>query len=255
MAAEHSLRDRAAWEEHQRSGLCQACQDALRLACDPEDSDIVYRVRTGAVAAMSGACGLAETVVLPFRFTVPGGPFAWDTTRIVRVGSWIAPVDWTDEWAGAMADVLEGHLFRFHEFPRFEEYEPALRPVLGGTELLVGINARALVQVHRCLRRVCPAALCVGVDAVYEAAFGHPLGRLGAFVASNGWTSWSGTHSGTPSALRLCSWIGAVLSVRAGEHERLFDIALDSVRDPLGLAPDETGPGCEACAVRALDPH
>ena len=72
-----------------------------------------YPVRSGAVAAMSVASGLPETVFIPFRWTVPCGPFVWDTTRIVRVGALLAEVDWVDEWAGAMSDVLHGHHFAF----------------------------------------------------------------------------------------------------------------------------------------------
>ena len=247
-----SCRDAAALAAFQTTGRCQRCQDEDRLGRHPSEPSVRYPVRSGAVAAMSVASGLPETVFIPFRWTVPCGPFAWDTTCIVRVGALLAEVDWVDEWAGAMSDVLHGHHFAFHRFERYED--PALRPLLGDVELLIGVNVRALVQVHRCLFRVCPAALCIGVDTAYESAFGHPLGRLGAFVASNGWTAWNGARAGTPSALRLCSWIGALLSMRCGEGARLFDVALESVGHALGLSVGVRGPGFEACAVRALDP-
>ena len=198
--------------------------------------------------------------IFPVRLRVValarGFPFAWDTARLVRVGQYLAPVDWTDEWAGAMAGVLEAHRFRFHAFTRCDEDERRLRALLGDVELLVGVTERALAQIRRCLARACcPDPLCLGVDAVYEAAFGHPLGRLGAFVASNGWTSWPGVARGCPSALRVVSWVGAVLSMRAGRALVLFDLALDGARGELGIGADEEGPGWEACGLRALDPR
>lgn len=248
-------RTEAALVEFRRTGRCQACQDAEHLARHPSDPSVSYRVRTGAVAAMSVASGLAETAFLPFRWTVPGGPFAWDTVRIVRVGAWLAPVDWTDEWAGVLAEVLEGHLFSFHTFARFEGEEQALRPLLGDVELLIGVNERAVSLVRRCVERVCPDTLGVGLEELYLEAFRHPLGGLGAFVFSHGWTDWSGARRATPSALRLVSWIGAVLSMRAGPGLRLFDVVLDRHRGALGLPADATGPGCDACAVPALEPR
>ena len=130
-----------------------------------------------------------------------------------------------------------------------------LRTLLGDVELLVGVNERALFQVHRSFKRICPGVLGIGLEEAYECAFGHPLGRLGAFVASHGWTDWSGEHRATPSALRLVSWIGAVLSKRAGQCVRLFDLALDASRAPLGLDGALTGLGYQACAVPALDPR
>ena len=248
-------RTEAALRELRLCGRCQSCRDAERLACPPSDPRVRYRVRTGALAAMSGASGLAEFAFLPFRWTVPGGPFAWDTQRIVRVGAWLGPVDWTEDWAGAMAPVLYGHRFVFHEFRTFDDEERRLRALLSEVELVVGLNARALAQVRRCLGRVCPGTLGVGLEETHAAAFGHPLGRLGAFVASHGWTTWPGTRTAMPSALRLVSWIGAVLSMRAGEGLRLFDVMLHAHRDPLGLPVELFGSGFDACAVPALDPR
>ena len=248
-------RTEAVLRELRLSGRCQSCRDAERLACHPSDPRVRYRVRTGALAAMSGASGVAEFAFLPFRWTVPGGPFAWDTQRIVRVGAWLAPIDWTHEWAGAMEPVLAAHHFRFHEFRRFEGEERRLRPLLGDVELLVGVNVRALSRVQRSLERICSGALGIGIEEAHERTFGHPLGRLGAFVVSHGWTDWSGAYRATPSALRLVSWIGAVLSMRAGAHWRFFDLALDTHRDALGLVGAPFGPGLEACAVPALDPR
>ena len=105
------FRDRPAYSEFFRSGLCQDCQDCAFLSFD-ETGDISHAVRRGLVVGSQVSAG--AVAALPFLFTRPGRPIAWEARHCVLVGPEGSPCDpWGD--FEPLAELLAEHQIRVHE--------------------------------------------------------------------------------------------------------------------------------------------
>ena len=198
-----SFRDRPSFLEFRISGFCQDCQDTVYLGTS-DIAPLKYALRRGAVAACAERDGVPELAVLPFVFTAPRGPFAWEAryaTRVVPVGA--VSVDPYTELR-AMQPALWLHQIQL--LSARSPADPLLARHFARCELLVGPDTPALDRVAA----LCPAfadAARVPLAATFEREYGAPVASFGEVVASYRLDS----PEPAPSALRLCAWMGAFL--------------------------------------------
>ena len=83
-----SFRDRLSYRKWWIRPACQDCQDQVYLARHP-DTGARPTLRRGAVIATRDQ----DFAALPFVWTVPGGPYAWEARHAVRVGPNAREVD------------------------------------------------------------------------------------------------------------------------------------------------------------------
>ena len=198
-----SFRDRPSYREFLISGLCQACQDTVFLGMSDMEP-LKYALRRGAVAACTERDGVPELAVLPFVFTAPRGPLAWEAryaTRLAPAGA--ASVDPCTELR-AMRPALRLHQIRL--LCTDSPADPLLARHFARCELLVGSDVPALDRVVA----LCPAfaaAALAPIAPTFEREYGAPVASLGGVLASYRLDA----PAPAPSALRLCAWIGAFL--------------------------------------------
>ena len=224
-----SFRDRPSFLEFRISGLCQACQDTVYLGTSDVDP-LKYALRRGAVAACTERDGVPELAVLPFVFTSPSGPLAWEAryaTRVVAAGT--ASVDPCTELR-AMQPALRLHQIRLLTVGSPED--PLLARHFAGCELLVGADTPALDRVVA----LCPAfadAARAPIAPTFECEYGAPVASLGDVVASY----CLDLPEPAPSALRLCAWIGVFLDDPFPGAPPLFPDVLLSRPDVVAQCP------------------
>lgn len=224
-----SFRDRDSYREFHLSGLCQACQDTVFLGTS-DIEPLKYALRRGAVAACTERDGVPELVVLPFVFTAPRGPFAWEAryaTRLVPAGA--ASLDPFTELE-AMEPALRLHQIRLLCADSPED--PLLARHFSRCELLIGLDTPAL----DCVAALCPAfthAAPVPMAPTFEREYRAPVASLGKVVASYSLDS----PQPAPSALRLCAWIGAFLDGPFPGAAPLFPDVLLSRPDVVAQCP------------------
>ena len=224
-----SFRDRDSYREFLLSGFCQDCQDTVFLGTSDVEP-LKYALRRGAVAACTARDGVPELAVLPFVFTAPRGPLAWEAryaTRLVPAGA--ASVDPFTELE-AMEPVLRLHQTRLLCADSPED--PLLARHFSRCELLIGLDTPAL----DCVAALCPAfahAAPVPVAPTFEREYGAPVASLGEVVASY----YLDSPQSAPSALRLCAWIGAFLAGLFPRAAPLFTDVLLSRPDVVARCP------------------
>lgn len=225
-----SFRDRDSCNEYHVSGLCQACQDTVYLGVTDDDPPVKHALRRGAVAACTGGDGAAELGVIPFMFTAPNRPPAWETrytTHVAPAGG--VPLDPYTELE-AMRDVLAYHQVRLLAPDAFDH--PLLNAHFGRCELLVGLDTPSLDRV---------GALCPALAGAAQAPMAVPFERRhGALVASLGEVVASlrlDAPNPAPSALRLCAWMGALLAGASSHAPALFAEVLGQRADVVSQCP------------------
>ena len=199
------FRDRPAYREFFRSGLCQDCQDRVFLSFD-ETNDSSHAVRRGLVAGSQVSAG--AVAALPFLFTRPGRPIAWEPRHCVLVGPEGSPCDpWGD--LEPMADLLIEHQIRVHEADAADD--PAVSECLGVPAVVLAPD--------RVVLDVCTVALGISDEVlrvVLADAFpwtdlcGVALTPLPRFALRAGFSPWRERDAG---ALRRCAWLGAALAL------------------------------------------
>lgn len=224
-----SFRDRDSYREFHLSGLCQACQDTVFLGTSDVEP-FKYALRRGAVAACTERNGVPELAVLPFVFTTPRGPLAWEA----RYATWLvfadaASVDPRTELR-AMEPALRLHQIRL--LCADSPADPLLACHFARCELLIGLDTPALDRVAA----LCPAFAApprASIATTFEREYGAPVASLGEVVASY----CLDLPEPAPSALRLCAWIGAFLDGRFPGGRPLFPDLLLSRPDVVAQCP------------------
>ena len=219
------FRDRPAYSEFFRSGLCQDCQDCAFLSFD-ETGDISHAVRRGLVVGSQMSAG--AVAALPFLFTRPGRPIAWEARHCVLVGPEGSPCDpWGD--FEPLAELLAEHQIRVHETDAADD--PAVSECLGVPALVLGPDRRVLDTCATALAIAAePPRVCL-VDAIaWGDVFGAPLNPLHRFALRAGLTSWRECDAGP---LRRCAWLAAALALpMPGAGETVMDAVLRSSTQP-----------------------
>ena len=225
-----SFRDRSSYEEFDISGLCQACQDGAFLGVTDDDPPVTYALRRGAVAACTDLRAGPELAVLPFVFTAPSRPPVWEAryaTHVVPAGG--PPLDPYTELE-PMRDVLLHHQVRLATPRAFDS--PLLNDYFGQCELLLGLDTPQLDRI---------GTLCPSLVGVAQAPLAVPFERRHrAVIASLGDVVVSlrlDSPNPTPSALRLCAWMGALLAGASPHAPALFAEVLAQRADVLAQCP------------------
>ena len=225
----NSFRTRLSYREFHISGLCQACQDPVYLGLSDVEP-LRYALRRGAVVVCIPCGGTHELVVVPFVFTAPRRPLAWEARYITRVAPAGAPP--VDPYAElhAMRDVLRDHQVRVHSVDSVAH--PLLTQWFGRCELLIGLDTPALERV---------AALCPALAGAAQAPIAVPFERrYGALAMSLGDAVASlrlDSPRPAPSALRLCAWLAVLLTGPSPSAPALFPEVLLSRPDVLAQCP------------------
>ena len=225
-----SFRDRPSYQEFHLSGLCQACQDAVYLGTTDDDPPVQYALRRGAVAACTQHRGGPALGVLPFVFTAPSHPPVWEARYATLVAPAAeAPVDPQAELE-AMHGPLRLHQVRLLTPDAFDH--PLLAEHFARCELLVGLDTPALDRVGALcptLARAAQAPLAVP----FERRYGARVAALGEVVAS----LHLDAPCPAPGALRLCAWMGALLTGPSAHAPALFPDVLGQRADVLAQCP------------------
>lgn len=225
-----SFRDRLSYSEFHISGLCQGCQDDFFIAEDDLGGPVRYALRRGAVAASVEREGVSEVAVIPFTFTVPRRPVAWEARYVLRMRSVPGPLaDPLDELC-AMECPLAGHQIRVRSVDSLDHPLPTLWH--GRCELAIGLDTSALDRVAV----LCPAlagAARASIAVPFQRRYGTPVASLGDVVAK---LRLDSPHP-APSALRMCSWIAALLAGPSPSAPPLFPDVLLSRPDVLAQCP------------------
>ena len=205
-----SFRARAAYLDFTRDGRCLACRDKAILteatACVPPGR--------GAVAARSIGDGDAlMAAFIPFLFTHPGAFAAWDTPNICCFGPGTGASDAWDELS-SMSVPLDGHRVRIRKCIEFDALRVA--DSLGALDLLIavdGVEAHALAA-HSGIAR---SAVLLGLAEAFDwsEAYGLALHPLPPFALHAGFELWCPDMHMEVTALRMCAWLGAALSLPA----------------------------------------
>ena len=229
----HGFRDRAAYREFFRSGLCQDCQDRVFLSFD-ETGGVSIAVQRGLVVGAQASAG--AVAALPFVFTSPGRPIAWEARHCVLVGPEGAPCDpWGD--LEALDDVLADHQIRVHEADAGND--PTVAECMGAPALVLGPD--------RAVLNACAAALALpggehrvalGDAFAWADLCGSPLNPLHRFALRAGFTSWREPEAG---ALRRCAWLAAALALPVPEADQAHTV-LDAVLWAFLSSPTEPIP-------------
>ena len=198
-----SFRDRLSYREFHITRLCQACQDAVFIAIADDGAGLTqYALRRGAVVASTERDGVLELAFLPFVFTVPDRPPAWEARYFVHAAAVpLPPVDPLDE-LDVMQRPLRRHQVKVLQVAPFDT--PLFTQRFGRCELLVGLDASAFDRV---------AELCPALAGVARVPLAAPLERRygASFATLVARYRWDRSHP-TPSALRLSAWMGAFLA-------------------------------------------
>ena len=226
------FRDRPAYREFFRCGLCQDCQDRVFLSCDDVDG-VSHAVRRGLVVDAQVSAG--AVAALPFLFTCPGRPVAWEARHCVLLGPEGAACDpWGD--FESMSNVFADHQIRIHEIDALGD--PGVAECLGAPDVVIGSD--------RDLLDACAVAFALPADAyrlplgdafAWAEFCGFPLNPLHGFALRAGFTSWREPDAG---ALRRCAWLAAALVLPMPETDR-DDTVLDAVLRALS-SPTEAIP-------------
>ena len=116
---------------------CQRCQDLRFVGASGSRPDV--DLRHGVLVARTVHVGPSrgEICLLPFLATACGSRIAWETHRIVRIGSALIHVDpWSE--VAPLEDSLEGH--RIHIDRVSSTRAPLVRERLGIADLVVGVD-------------------------------------------------------------------------------------------------------------------
>ena len=225
----NSFRDLLSYREFHISGFCQACQDTVYLGLSDVEP-LRYALRRAAVVACTERDGVVELGVLPFVFTAPRRPLAWEARYVTRVApAGVPPVDPYTELV-AMQDTLGDYLVRLISVDSFDD--SLLTEWFARCELVVGIDMSALDRVAA----LCPAlatAAQAPISGAFEHRYGAPVASLGDVVVSIRLDS----PDPTPSALRLCAWMGVLLAGPSPDALPLFPEVLVSRPNILGQCP------------------
>lgn len=225
-----SFRDRDSYQEFHASGLCQGCQDTVFLGVTDDDPPVKHALRRGAVAACTGRDGALDLGVVPFVFTAPNRPPAWETRYTTHVApARESPVDPYTELE-AMQGVLAYHQVRLFTPDAFDH--SLLTDHFGRCELLVGLDTPSLDRV---------GALCPALAGVAQAPMAVPFERRhGAVIASLGEVVASlrlDAPNPAPSALRVCAWMAALLAGASPDAPALFAEVLRQRADVVSQCP------------------
>ena len=229
----HGFRDRAAYREFFRSGLCQDCQDRTFLSFDAA-SGVSHVLRRGLVVGAQASAG--AVAALPFVFTSPGRPIAWEARHCVLVGPEGAPCDpWGD--LEALADVLADHQIRVHEADTVTD--PHVAECLGAPALVLGPDRAELDACVDALGlRDDSPRIPLGDVFDWTGRCGYRLTPLHRFALRAGFTSWREPEAG---ALRRCAWLAAALALPVPEANQA-DTVLDAVLWAFLSSPTEPIP-------------
>ena len=216
----HGFRCRSAYGEYFRSGLCQDCQDRTFLSFDAA-AGVSHTLCRGLVLGAQASAGAVAAI--PFVFTGPARPIAWEVRHCVLVGPEGAPCDpWGD--LEALADVLVDHQIRVHEADAGND--PTVAECMGAPALVLGPD-RAVLDA-------CAVALALpggehrvalGDAFAWSDLCGSPLNPLHRFALRAGFTSWREPDAG---ALRRCAWLAASFAFPMPESDE-DDTVLDAV--------------------------
>ena len=231
----NSFRNRLSYREFGISGLCQACQDPIYLGLSDVEP-LRYALRRGAVVVCIPCGGTHELVVVPFVFTAPRRPLAWEARYVTRVApAGAPPVDPYTE-LHAMRDVLKEHQIRVLSVGAFDH--PCLSERFGACELLVGLDAVSLVRAAA-LCRALGTASHAPIAAAFQRRYGAPVASLGRVMASLGLDGCRSEPLVPAQAgpLRLCAWMGALLAGPSPSAPPLFPDVLLSRPDVVAQCP------------------
>ena len=220
-----SFRDQLSYREWWIRPACQDCQDRLYLARDPDTGEPLP-LRRGAVVAARDQ----EFAALPFLWTVPAGPRAWEARHAVRVGPTARQVNPYDALE-PMRNALHHHQVAVHTArTSWHGVNHRLRAL----DVLLVLDDATLARA----RRFAPVLRSVGSIVLADAAFlraaaGLAPERIVAEVLGDDWPDSRISSRLGPDPLALCARIAAVL-VDAGARARCggspaFDAVLGAV--------------------------
>lgn len=182
---------------------CQACQDAIFLARDPLTGRSVP-VRRGATVV----CRDAEFAALPFLFTRPGGPRAWETRFALRVGPRVVPSDPYVDLAPMRPQLLE-HQIRVH-YARTSWQGVAHR--LGRPELVITADAAMATRIPRFVPLLRGSwRIALGRVGLFRPTLGVMFSKLSERLFSDSWDDGAPFGPWIPNSLGLCARIGALI--------------------------------------------
>ena len=215
------FRCRAAYQEFFRSGLCQDCFDRTSLSFDAA-SGVLHVLRRGLVVGAQPSAG--AVAALPFVFTGPGRPVAWEARHCVFVGPEGAPCDpWGD--LEPLADVLADHQIRVHEADAATD--PGVAECVGSPALVLAPDVDVLDACEAVFERPDDTRR-VALDDVFDWAehVGCPLTPLHRLALRAGFTTWREPDA---AALRRCAWLAAALALPlpgSDQDESVLDAVL-----------------------------
>ena len=219
-----SFRDRQSYREWWIHPACQACQDATFLARDSSTGRRLV-LRRGAIVV----CRDRELAALPFLFTRPGGPRAWEPRFALHVGPAVRRSDPYADLA-AMRSELNEHQISVH-FARSWWQGAAYR--LGSPDLIITADlpmAALCAQLVPALGRSC--RLAIDDPSVLSPSLFRAVSRCVAPLFAAGPDVSDPSAGAIPSALACCASVGAVLAepLAAGRSRAraVFDVVLEA---------------------------
>lgn len=206
-----SFRDRLSYREWWVRPACQDCQDQVYLARHP-DTGARLALRCGAVIATRDQ----DFAALPFVWTVPGGPYAWEARHAVRVGPNASEVDPYDALE-SMRSALHHHQVDVLTAPACWD---GVAYRLRALDVVVTLDAQTLSRA-RVLAPVLRGVRGIGLAdaACLRGAPGLAPQRIVGEVLGDGWPDAGSASPAGPDPLVLCARIAAVL-VGAGARAR-----------------------------------
>ena len=203
-----SFRDRESYFEWWIHPACQACQDRVFLARD-ESTGAALRLRRGAVAVSRGEES-EEFAAVPFLFTVPGGPRAWEARFAVRVGPDLGDSDPYLDLA-PMRPHLAHHQIRVQRAARAWQ---GVSYRLGQPDLVITLDRAMAARIRTDFPRFAGAACVVPLldSAALHASAGVSRSALERALIDDGPESPPCPSAWPTNPLASCAWIGAALS-------------------------------------------
>ena len=182
---------------------CQRCQDLRFLGASGSRSDV--DLRHGVLVAHTVHVGPSrgEICLLPFLATACGSRIAWETHRIVRIGSALTHVDPWSELA-PLEDSLEGH--RIHIDRVSSTRAPLVRERLGIADLVVGVDETSRDVIARLPVPDDADVTILAADISWSALYGREFAPL---------ETWCDPSGGVQSTLRLAALMVYVLDLGA----------------------------------------
>ena len=216
-----SFRDRLSYREWWIRPACQDCQDRLYLARDPDTGEPLP-LRRGAVVAVRDQ----DFAALPFLWTVPAGPRAWEARHAVRVGPTARQVNPYDALE-PMRSELQHHQVAVHT-ARASWH--GVKHRLRALDVVVALDAQTLARA-RCLAPVGRGVrrIILADAALLSAAAGLAPERIVAEVLGDDWLDSGISSRLGPDPLALCARIAAVLGGAGARARSGGSLAFEAV--------------------------